>query len=297
MRRVASASAPALRLRTACTGRCGRCRLRRRVVRSKLADVFPRAADGSCRGGIATGDSDRRRAGAARAPKRIVSCCERALMNAVRVLIADDHQIVRIGLRSLLKTVDKVELIGEAADGRAAVDMTQELKPDVVLTDILMPGMTGIEAVRAIKRSQPEVRVIMLTSLEDKFYLTQAMNAGADGYLSKEVGRQELTAAIEGVMRFEKVFSNAILALMSNPDLPMGESGVHDPNTNVYLSRREQEILTFIAEGKTSKEIADILFISSRTVDTHRTNLMQKLQVKNSAGLVRFALLNGLFHE
>lgn len=218
-------------------------------------------------------------------------------MIPVRVLIADDHQIVRIGLRSLLKSVENIELVGEAADGKKVVELTQELKPDVVLSDILMPGMTGIEAVRIIKQAQPEVRVIMLTSLEDKFYLTQAMNAGADGYLSKEVGRQELTAAVEGVMRAEKVFSNAILALMANPDLPMGESGVSDPNANVYLSRREQEILMFIAEGKTSKDIAEILFISSRTVDTHRTNLMQKLQVKNTAGLVRFALLNRLFRE
>lgn len=215
-------------------------------------------------------------------------------MEHLRILIADDHEIVRIGLKSLLRSADYIELVGEATDGKKAVALAKELQPDVVLSDILMPNMTGIDATRLIKQEQPNTKVIMLTSLEDKFYLAQAMGAGADGYLSKEVGREELTTAIEGVMRSEKVFSTSILALMANPDMPMGGNRGSDPITNVYLSKREQEILTHIAEGMTSKEIADTLFISSRTVDTHRTNLMQKLQIKNAAGLVRFALLNGL---
>ncbi len=215
----------------------------------------------------------------------------------LRVLIADDHEIVRLGIRSLLKSAETVEIVGEASDGKKVVEMAAELRPDIVLTDILMPAMTGIEAARAIKLILPDVKVVMLTSLEDRSYLMQAMGAGADGYLSKEIGKQELLTAVEGVMRSEKVFSTAILALMANPDLPFGNTGVSDPNANVYLSRREQEILSYIANGHTSKEIADTLFISTRTVDTHRANLMQKLQIKNTAGLVRFALLNGLVKE
>lgn len=218
-------------------------------------------------------------------------------MAQLRVLIADDHEIVRLGIRSLLKSAEIVEIVGEASDGKKVVDMAAELRPDIVLTDILMPVMTGIEAARAIKQVLPDIKVVMLTSLEDRSYLMQAMGAGADGYLSKEIGKQELLTAVEGVMRSEKVFSTAILALMANPDLPFGDTGVSDPNTNVYLSRREQEILSYIANGNTSKEIADTLFISTRTVDTHRANLMQKLQIKNAAGLVRFALLNGLVRE
>ena len=218
-------------------------------------------------------------------------------MEQVRVLIADDHEIVRLGIRSLLKSAESIAIVGEASDGKKVVEMAAGLQPDVVLTDILMPGMTGIEAARAIKQILPDIKVVMLTSLEDRSYLVQAMSAGADGYLSKEIGRQELLTAVEGVMRSERVFSTAILALMSNPGLPLGDTGVSDPNANVYLSRREQEILAHIADGLTSKEIADTLFISTRTVDTHRANLMQKLQIKNAAGLVRFALLNGLVKE
>lgn len=215
-------------------------------------------------------------------------------MEHIRILIADDHEIVRIGLKSLLRPAEHFELVGEATDGKKAVALVKELQPDVVLSDILMPSMTGIDATRLIKQEQPSIKVIMLTSLEDKFYLAQAMSAGADGYLSKEVGHSELVTAIEGVMRSERVFSSSILALMANPDTSMGDGFGGEPITNVYLSKREQEILAHIAEGMTSKEIAETLFISSRTVDTHRTNLMQKLQIKNTAGLVRFALLNGL---
>lgn len=218
-------------------------------------------------------------------------------MAQLRVLIADDHEIVRLGIKSLLKSADNIEIVGEASDGKKVVEMASELQPDIVLTDILMPAMTGIEAAKAIKKVLPEVKVVMLTSLEDRSYLTQAMNAGADGYLSKEIGKKELLTAVEGVMRSEKVFSSAILALMANPDVPFGDASAADPNANVYLSRREQEILILIADGLTSKEIADALFISIRTVDTHRANLMQKLNIKNTAGLVRFALLNGLVRE
>ncbi len=211
----------------------------------------------------------------------------------MNIVIADDHEVFRIGLRTLLKKSEDIKIVGEGADGKAAVDLVQTLQPDAALIDILMPEMTGIEAVRCIKESNTDVKVIMLTSLEDKFHLSKAMAAGADGYLSKEIGRDGLVDALHAVHGGERVFSSTILEIISNPDgVPYFSDEFSLTNVNVYLSKREQEILALIAEGLTSKEIAEKLYISPRTVETHRTNLMQKLQIKNTAGLIRFALLN-----
>lgn len=214
-------------------------------------------------------------------------------MDPIRIVIADDHQIVRMGIKSLLTSSPDVEVIGEVADGKALVENVRNVDSDLILSDILMPGMSGIEAVQEIRTFDRNKKVVMLTSLEDKVHLAKAMNAGANGYLSKEVGKVELIDAIKAVWEGGRVFSSSILEIMANPEVSISAYTLGEPDhSNVYLSNREQEIITLISEGYTSKEIGDKLFISPRTVDTHRKNLMAKLQVKNTAGLVRFALLH-----
>ncbi len=211
----------------------------------------------------------------------------------IQVVFADDHQVTRLGLRAMMGSCPNVTVVGEAPDGKQAVELVRELAPDLLLVDILMPEKTGIEVLYEVREFNRDIRIVMLTSLEDKLHLTKAMNAGANGYLSKEVGPQELCEAISAVVRGDRVFSSTILELMSRPDsIPYVSDMTTYAMSNVYLSAREQEVLTLIAEGLTSREIADKLFISPRTVETHRKNLMTKLHVKNMAGLVKFALIN-----
>lgn len=208
----------------------------------------------------------------------------------IKVIIADDHEISRIGIRRLLSIAPDIDIIGEAVDGAHALDLSRSKKPDVVLLDVLMPNVSGIEAAQRIKAELKEICVIMLSAAEDEKSIERAMYAGADGYLSKEVTSEELVAAIRTVILGERVFSRSILNLL--------EGKAQDQKTTeppVTLTKREEEIVTLVAKGLTSQDIAKKLFISPRTVETHRSRIMDKLGVNNAAGLVRFALLHATY--
>ena len=208
------------------------------------------------------------------------------------VIIADDHEISRIGIRRLLSVAPDIDVIGEAVDGATALELARSKRPDVVLLDVRMPNISGIEAAQRIKGELKEIVVIMLSAAEDEKSIERAMYAGADGYLSKEVNSEELVAAIRNAIRGERVFSRSILNLLEGK---VKEQKTDQPS--VKLTKREEEIVTLVAKGLTSQDIAKKLFISPRTVETHRARIMDKLGVNNAAGLVRFALLHATYFD
>ncbi len=206
----------------------------------------------------------------------------------ITLILADDHEIVRVGLKRFLSFDSNIDIIAEASNGEDAITFVTELEPDIVLLDINMPKVDGIKAAFELRKLFPNLKIIMLSAHEDSFHLEKALRAGANGYLSKEIEVRELLPALQAVMRGERVFSRSILQLIQRNSI-----SVEDTNgAAVTLTRREQEILGLVAQGMTSTEIAEKLSISPRTVETHRFNLITKFGVKNTAGLVRFAILN-----
>jgi DNA-binding NarL/FixJ family response regulator len=217
------------------------------------------------------------------------------IMNKIRVLVVDDHDIVRYGICSVLKSSADIEVVGEASNGVIAVQKYNELTPDVILLDISMPEMNGIETTRTIIKNNPDARILILTMHLNEEYLNQVLTAGASGYILKSTDIGEMLNAIRSVAVGTQIFSAPISNLMTEKYVRSAQykHDYGDSNTP-NLTKRETEILQKIADGKTSQEIAEVLFISPRTVDTHRANLIQKLGVKNSAGLVRYAIENQL---
>ncbi len=209
-------------------------------------------------------------------------------MDKIRVLIADDHTILRDGIRSLLEDEADIVVIGEAEDGHTAVRMVMQLQPDVVLMDIAMPMLNGLEATRQIKRDNPNVKVLVLTMHENEEYIRQVLACGAMGYILKDAAARELLDAIRAVHRGEAVLSPAITRLVLEDYLRWGD--LQTDQTENGLSPREREVLQLIAEGYTSKQIADILSISIKTVQSHRSNLMQKLDLHDRGELIKYAI-------
>lgn len=209
------------------------------------------------------------------------------LPDIIKVVIADDHEIVRIGIRRILSIHERIQLLAEASDGEEAILLVKEYYPHVVLLDINMPKLDGIEAAKHIKDNFPDVIVLILTAFEDFRFIERALEVGADGYLSKDISPQFLVEAIYKALQGERVFSRSILNVIERPSTIDKE----EENPNITITKREQEILNYVALGKTSQEIADILNISLRTVQTHRSNIMQKLGIKTASGLVRFAVI------
>jgi DNA-binding NarL/FixJ family response regulator len=209
------------------------------------------------------------------------------------ILLAEDHTLIRSGVRALLEQSGKVEVVDEVGDGRAAVRQAHQLNPDVVLMDVAMPEMNGIEAARQIRQAQPQVRVIMLSIHADRQYVFESLRAGASGYVLKNVALTELLSAIESVANGDTFLSPSLAPLVVEHYVRMAK-GKPAASALEALSAREREVLQLLAEGNSSAEIAQRLHISARTVDTHRHNLMEKLDIHSIAGLTKFAIRNGL---
>ena len=208
------------------------------------------------------------------------------------MLLAEDHTIVRKGLRALLADEPDVEVVAEAEDGSEAVRMAQQLRPDVVLMDFSMPGLNGLEATRQIKRWVPEVKVLVLTRYADEEHVSQVLRAGASGYVVKRAAPAELVLAIRAVYRGDTFLSPAISRTVIEEYVRQAEATAKD--SYEQLTDREREVLQLIAEGHSSREIAERLTISEKTVRTHRANLMDKLDLHNAAALTKYAIRKGL---
>jgi two-component system response regulator NreC len=208
------------------------------------------------------------------------------------VLLVDDHEIVRAGLRMLFQAEPDVEIVGEAGNAQEALEAVQALQPDVVLMDVAMPGMSGIEATRRIKEMQPEVAVLALTMHEDEQYFFEMLNAGASGYVPKRAAPDELTSSIRVVSQGDVFIYPSMAKLLVKDFLQRAETSITSSVSD--LTPREREVLTYIAEGYTNREIADALVISVKTVDRHRENIMHKLNLHNRVELVKYAIEKGL---
>jgi DNA-binding NarL/FixJ family response regulator len=208
--------------------------------------------------------------------------------NRIKAILVEDHTIVREGLRPLLEGRG-IEVIGEAGDGLEAVKIAKELNPQIVIMDVALPRLGGIEATRRILKARPDIKVVMLTIHDEPQFVYKALEAGAGGYLVKEAPLDELMNAIKAVMRGETYLSTNFPPGVLESYVKMVKRGKKADEFS-QLTRREREILQYIAEGYTSPEIARILFISKKTVENHRANIMEKLDIHDTAGLVRYAI-------
>lgn len=215
-------------------------------------------------------------------------------MTRIRILIVDDHPVVRAGLLTLLSAQPDMEVVGEALDGATGVDRAAELRPDVVVMDIAMAGMNGLVATRRIRERLPQCKVLALTMHDNEEYLRQMLEAGATGYVLKAAASTELAVAIRAVHRGE-IFVYPSLTRFLLSDVLLGRPTDGGPSGSVdSLSQREQQVLRLIALGHTNRQIAAQLFLGVRTVETHRAHIMEKLNLRTRAALVRYALQHGL---
>lgn len=213
-------------------------------------------------------------------------------MSKKRILLVDDHQLIIDGLKGFIQTNNNYQIVGEANTGTEAIKLAELLNPDVILMDIEMPGISGIQASQEIKKIRPNCGIVIISMHKEKELIKKLMSYGVDGYLLKNSSQNEVLQAVKHVLEGGKYFSQDVESSLNE------QSETHNHKTDVLtiaqLTEREIEILKLVSLGKTNKEIGESLFISHRTVDTHRTNLMKKLDINNVAGLIRFAFKNGL---
>jgi len=206
----------------------------------------------------------------------------------IQVVLADDHALVRAGIRALLERIDRVEVVGEAGDGQQALELIEQLDPDVVLLDLTMPGLSGFEVLKETSEKFPNVNMIVLSVHDSEEYAVHALRSGAVGYLPKSAASTELEEAIARVLRGEKYLSPSISTEASL------EFSKVVPETPPELTPRQMEVLTLIAHGSSTREVARSLNIAIKTVETHRAQLMERLNIHDVAGLVRYAIKKGL---
>lgn len=217
------------------------------------------------------------------------------MSNLIKVAIADDHALLRQGLISLLDKAEGISVIGEMSSGEEAVNFCSKHNPDVLLLDIVMAGMTGIEATRWIKEQSPQVKIILISSEVNKDYISAGIKSGIDGYLNKNADLKTLVAAIHTAIKGERYFSPEVTALVFQDFYLKEKEGKGLPlKKKTILSKREEEVLILIAHGRSLKQIADDLFISVKTVETHKLHIQDKLGLANTAQLVKYAFEKGL---
>jgi DNA-binding NarL/FixJ family response regulator len=217
------------------------------------------------------------------------------MSDIIRVAIADDHALLRKGIISLLEKSAEVTVIGEMNSGEEAVNFVNDNSPDVFLLDIVMAGMTGIEAARWIKEQSPHIKIILISSEVNKDFISAGIRSGIDGYLNKDIDQKTLLEAIRTVVKGERFFSPEVTALVFQDFFLKEKEGKGLPSKKkTNLSKREEEVLILIANGKSLKEIAEDLFISIKTVETHKMHIQEKLNLNNTAQLVKYAIEKGL---
>jgi DNA-binding NarL/FixJ family response regulator len=209
-------------------------------------------------------------------------------MKKIRVLLVDDHAILREGIKALLEKQDDIEVVAEAADGREAIPKAVQFRPDVVVLDISMPTMDGLESTRQMKRENPDIKVLVLTMHDNEEYFFQLLRAGASGYVTKKSVSRELVSAIEAVYRGESFFCPSMAKFLLSDFLRLDKAV--ENTSQEELTPREREIVKLIAEGYTNQQIADLLHRSVKTIESHRSNILRKLGIHDSIELVKYAV-------
>lgn len=217
------------------------------------------------------------------------------MSDSIKLLLVDDHTMLREGLAILLGQVPGITIVGGVSSGEEAVNSLKEFNPDVILMDIMMGGMTGLEATRWIKEQEPGVKIIIISSEVKKEFVSTGIKCGIDGYLPKDADKETLIEAIKAVSQGEKYFNKAITNLIFEDYYHSEKTGKKTKsNVNLGLTKRENEVLEQVASGKTNQEVADALFISVKTVETHKTNILEKLGLRNTAELVKYAIKHNI---
>lgn len=217
-------------------------------------------------------------------------------MKKIKLLVVEDHHLIRDSIKALLSAYSDIKIVGEAADGEEAVEKTSLLQPDVVVMDISMPKLNGLRATQLIKEESAEVKIVLLSAHVTQKYVIEGVKVGADGYIPKESSTSVLIDAIRTVYDGKKYYKGIVSdMIVENYTKKSGRKGLDDaPEKKLPITKREMEILKLISNGMTNQEIAEKLFISVRTVESHKSHIMQKLDIKNTAGLVKFAFQNNL---
>ena len=212
-----------------------------------------------------------------------------------KVLLVDDHTLFREGIRALLSTAPDIEVIGEAADGKQAIELAEELSPDIVVMDLVMPGMAGIQAAQHLHDRHPDMKILILSMYDDDEYVCQILKSGASGYVLKRAASDDLLRAIREVDKGGSALHPTVAAKLIKDYVRKAKS-TEQRDSGSTLTARESEILKLVAEGYTNQQIADMLGLGRKTVDTHRTNIMRKLDLHNVTALVKYALKRGLIN-